>query len=128
VAEFDEALLERIQRLRVDFLAQAILDDDVGDGARGAGRTVALLPELRQVRRRGILEMAARRQDGRLERRPSTRPPMKNDRLCLTVPTLNDSTFSISCPRPRISSVEPPPISITSRRSPGWPTACATPM
>jgi len=26
----------------------------------------------------------------------SMRPPMKNDRLCLTVPTLNDSTRSMS--------------------------------
>ena len=70
VTELDEAPRQRIEAgAREQAVAQLVAGDDVGDRADGAGRAIGRLPVLRTEWRRAILEMAARRQDGRLERR-----------------------------------------------------------
>jgi hypothetical protein len=72
--------------------------------------------------------MAARRQDGRLEGR-RVHAPADEERQALLDGAQAERLDALDfLAAPSISSVEPPPMSITRRRSPGMASELATPM
>ena len=94
---------------------EAVLLEDVGERHRGAGRAVGLVPGAGAERARDGFDFERATVSAASSAASVIVPSRKNRCVMPTQPIASDSRRSGSKPRPRMNSVDPPPMSITSR-------------